>query len=446
MPMPWSRLLAWRPSPVALCGGGLVLALILCALPVKAQAEDLLAVYAQARAGDPLLAAADAQRGVQRELAVQARSALLPQWQLTATDQRTQPDSARSHQLSSSLSQVLFDLGKLRSWQAEDMQAAAQDARVRAAEQDLCARVARGYFGVLSAQAALASALTNEAAFAAQVAQAQSRFTAGLSAQVDVEQARAYHALSRSSTVQAQQALADAREALAQITGRTPGVLQPLAADLPALPPEPAQAQDWVARALAANPLLRAQAQELDASGQRLAAARAQHWPTVSLALDTDRRGGAGVPDVSRGRTDSVIGVRLTIPLFAGGATESAARQVGYQQAVQRENLEASRRALVRETQAQFQAVLSGVAMMQSTRAATTAANQALASTRAGQALCTRSMTDLLLAIQTQNAAQGAYDQARHAYVLARLLLQQAAGSLGEAELAAVNQLLQGNP
>jgi outer membrane protein len=51
-------------------------------------------------------------------------------------------------------------------------------------------------------------------------------------------------------------------------------------------------------------------------------------------------------------------------------------------------------------------------------------------------------MTDLLLAIQTQSAAQNAHDQARHGYVLARLLLLQSAGALGEAELAQANRLL----
>jgi outer membrane protein len=98
---------------------------------------------------------------------------------------------------------------------------------------------------------------------------------------------------------------------------------------------------------------------------------------------------------------------------------------------------------VLRETQAQFQAVMSGLALLDSTRNAMDAANRALGATRAGQALGTRTMTDLLLAIQTQNSAQSAFDQARHGYVLARLLLQQAAGQLTQAELAAVNQLLQ---
>ena len=448
----WPKVFRWPPSPATLCLLGLVIALILCALPVPAAqaaeasaspAEDLLQVYAQARAADPVLAGTDAQRGIQRETATQARAALLPQWQLSATDQRTQPDSGRSHTVASSISQVLFDLGRLRSWQAETTQAAAQDLRVRAAEQDLCGRVARAYFGVLSAEATLASMQANEAALATQVQQAQSRFASGLSAQVDVEQARAYHALSRSGTVAAQQALADAREALTQITGRTPGRLAPLLPDLPALPPEPAEPQAWVARTLAANPLLLAQSQELEASGQRIAAARAQHLPTLSLALDSERRGGSGIQEIDRGRTDNALGVRVTIPLFAGGAIESQTRQAAYRRDAQQQSLEASRRALAREAQAQFQAVVSGLALMDSARAAMEAANRALTATRTGQALGTRTMTDLLLAIQTQNSAQNAMDQARHGYVLARLLLQQAAGSLGEAELATVNQLLQ---
>jgi outer membrane protein len=52
-------------------------------------------------------------------------------------------------------------------------------------------------------------------------------------------------------------------------------------------------------------------------------------------------------------------------------------------------------------------------------------------------------MTDLLLAIQTLSAAQNAHSAARHRWVLARLLLEQSAGRIGEAHLQAVNALLQ---
>jgi outer membrane protein len=423
----------------------MLLGLLLAQPHAQAASDDLLGIYEQARAADPQLAAAAALRGVQREAAVQARAALLPQWQLDASDSRTQTSDSRSHAITSSLNQVLFDLGRLRTLDAERVLESAQDARVRAAEQALAARVAQAYFGVLSAQAALATAQVNEAAFATQAAQAQSRFESGLAAQVDVEQSRTYHALARGSTVQAQQRLADARAALAEITGRAPGELRPLAAALPALPPQPADAQAWVEQALQANPNLIALTLGVQAGERRIEAARAAHAPSLSASLDTRRAGGPAIAEADRGRSHTLLAVRLTVPLFAGGATQSGVRQAAFQRDALREALEAERRALIRETQAQHQAVLAGVALLDSTAAAVAAADRALAATRSGQALGTRSNTDLLLAIQTQASARNAHDQARHGYVLARLLLQQAAGSLGLAELTAANALLQGD-
>ncbi len=411
-------------------------------LPPLASAEDLLQVYAQARAQDPTLAAADAARGVQRELAVQARAPLLPQWSANASESRESSDGARLRQVNSNISQVLLDLGQLRTWDAAETLVSAQDATVRAAEQDLCARVATAYFGVLSAQAGLKTTLANESAFAQQVEQAQSRFDAGLSAAVDVDQAKAYYQLSRGASVGARQQLADAAQALAQITGQTPGELSPLVDELPALPPAPDDAQAWVTQALQANPLIQAQRLVVKSSDQSIAAARAGHLPTVSVGLDSANQRGLGVSTFDNGRTITQVALRLNIPIFAGGAVQSQTRQAVYQREGQRDQLEITQRSWVRETQAQYQAVLAGVALMQSARSAVEASNRMLESTRAGQPLGTRTMTDLLLAIQTQASAQNAYEQARHSYVLAKLLLQRAAGNLTEAELASVNLLL----
>ncbi|MCH7342379.1 TolC family outer membrane protein [Pelomonas sp. CA6] len=425
----------------------LALACAGCCLPAAAQTaappvvDDLLSIYAQARGADPLLASAHALRGQQQELAVQARAALLPQWTASAGELR-HGGGAREQQLGHSLSQVLLDLSRLRTLDAARTLLSAEDARVRAAESELCARVARAYFGVLSAQATLGTAQQIEEAYAQQVQQAQSRFEAQLSAAMDVEQARAYHELSRGATAQAREALADARQALAEITGQLPQTLRPLAAELPAHAPEPAQPEAWVAQALRDNPSLQAQALGLSASEQRVAAARAAHLPTLSLGWDGERRSGSAIAAQNAGRYDSTVALRLNIPLFAGGAIESQKRLAVHQQALQRETLEAARRALVRETQAQHQAVLSALAQLQSTRAAVDAAEKALLSTRSGLDLGARSMTDLLLAIQTRSNAHNAHAHARHRYVLATLLLQQAAGQLGERELAAVNQLL----
>ncbi|OWQ91358.1 hypothetical protein CDN99_09325 [Roseateles aquatilis] len=411
-------------------------------LPIAAQAEDLIEVYAQARANDPVLAAARAIRGGQQELAVQARAALLPQWSAQLAELRNQNDGSREHQLTHSLSQVLVDLSRLRSWDAAQTLVSAEDARVRAAEANLCARVASAYFGVLAQQASLATAQAIEDVYGQQVAQAQSRFEAQLSASLDVEQARAYYELARGNTAQVRESLLDARQALAQITGRMPGELLPLTPDLAMLMPDPADPEAWVAQSLRDNPALQAAALGVTASDQRVAAARAAHLPTLSVGLDGQRRAGDALAPQDAGRYNAVVGLKLTIPIFSGGAIESQKRQAIYQREQLRDDLEGARRAMTRETQAQYQAVLSSLSQMRTAGAAVQAAERALASTRSGLDLGARTMTDLLLAIQTQSNARNAWEQARHRYVLSKLLLQQAAGALGEPQLAAVNTLL----
>ncbi|WP_343639620.1 TolC family outer membrane protein [Roseateles sp.] len=423
----------------ALCAG--------CCLP--AAAEDLLEVYAQARAADPVLAGARSVLGQQQELAVQARAPLLPQWSAQLSEQRQDGGAGQhgvTHGITHSLTQVLVDLSQLRSWHAAQTLADAEGARVRAAEADLCARVARAYFGVLTAQAALTTAQAIEDAYGQQVAQAQSRFEAKLSASLDVEQARAYFELARGSTAQAREELLDARQAVAQLTGRMPGALHPLAPELAMLMPDPADPQAWVAQALRDNPSLQAASLAVTAGDQRVAAARAAHLPTLSAGLDGQRLSGSAVNSDITGRYNTTVGLKLTIPLFAGGATESQKRQAVFQREQLRDDLEGARRAMTRETQAQYQAVLSALSQMRTAGAAVQAADKALASTRSGLDLGARSMTDLLLAIQTQSNARNAWEQARHRYVLSKLLLQQAAGALGEPQLAAVNTLLDPAP
>ncbi|MCV2356955.1 TolC family outer membrane protein [Paucibacter sp. B2R-40] len=420
-----------------------LLLLTALAWPVLASADDLLSIYAQARAADPVLAKAQAQRGNQEEAAAQARAVLLPQWTLSAEKNQVNPGSANSNLMASHISQSLLDLSQWRSLAAETTLLSAQDARLRAAQQELCARVANAYFAVLIAQAGLGTSRANEAAFAEQVKQAQSRFEAGLSAQVDVDQARTFHQLVRGNVIQAEQVLADAKQALAEITGVQPGPLSPLAQDLPALPPQPQDAQAWVERALSSNPQLKAIGLDLSASERRIEAARAGHLPTLSLGLDSERRSGNAVPDAVSGRQINTVGLKLNIPLFAGGATQSQVRQAGFRRDAAQSDQESTRRALIRETQAQYQAVMATLAQMESSRLAVAAANQALASTKAGQSLGLRNMTDLLLAIQAQASAQNAHEQARHSFVLAKLLLSAAAGALDASELAAVNQWLQ---
>ncbi|MDQ3160090.1 MAG: TolC family protein, partial [Pseudomonadota bacterium] len=76
----------------------LAFALALLLLPGAAHADDLLQSYQNARNSDPQFAAAESSRLATRELAVQARAAMLPQINGNATMRRSQSDGPSTFQ------------------------------------------------------------------------------------------------------------------------------------------------------------------------------------------------------------------------------------------------------------------------------------------------------------------------------------------------------------
>jgi outer membrane protein len=430
---------------------GLAMAAVACALAAcrPASADDLMDVYRLARANDPVLAAADAQRAGTHDLADQARAALLPQASATAAIGRERDSGASrptlgAHTTDATLgvSQVVFDAGLWSQLQAARRTADAQDATLEAARQALCLRVATAYFDALLAADLLASVQANEDAFGQQVEQSQQRYKAGLDAQVDVDQSRSYQALAQGNTMAARQALVDALAAVAEITGSTPATLRTLREDLPLAPPQPTDAQAWVASALRGNPALAAASKGVDAADSAVDAARAGHLPTLSAGLNLGRPTGTPYGDAS-GRLANTAVLTLTVPLFAGGATQARVSQAVHQREGARDALETQRRAIERAARAAYGSVVTGIGQVRATRDAVAAAQASLAATRVGREVGNRTMTDVLNAIQTLAQAQAAYAQARHQFILGRLQLQQAAGTLTEADLANVNALLQ---
>ena len=430
-----------RPRVLALA-----LALGLCA---PAFADDLLDVWRLALANDPVLAAADAARAGSHDLADQARAALLPQASATAAVGRERDSgaarplaSAHTSDASLGVSQVVFDAGLWSQLKAARLAADAQDATLQAARQALCLRVATAYFDALLAQDILASVQANEDAFAQQVEQSQQRWKAGLDAQVDVDQSRSYQALAHGNTIAARQALVDALAAIAEITGSTPASLKALRDELPLAPPSPADPQAWVASALQGNPALWAAQKGVASAESSIDAARAGHLPSLSAGLNLGRPTGAPYGDTS-GRLANTALLTLNVPLFAGGATQARVSQAVHQRDGARDSLETQRRAIERATRAAYGSVVTGVGEVRSARDAVAAAQASLDATRVGREVGNRTQTDVLNAIQTLTQAQQAYAQARHQFILGRLQLQQAAGTLTEADLANVNALLQ---
>lgn len=446
----------------------LTLALTLAAVSLPSHGEDLMDAYQQARANDPVLAQADAQRLGVREGISQARSALLPQISANASLNQSSSNKSfsaglnsdnsngytRDRNYSASVTQSVFNLNQIANLRAAHSSASAQDELYNAAEQELYVRVATAYFNVLTAEDQLSYAQANEDAFKQQYEQADQRFKVGLSAITDVYQAKSYYEGAKAQTLGAQNALDDAREALTQITGKPVGPLKKLRDDLPLKAPTPADPKAWVQKALQNNPNVLSQQDNVAAAEHSINAARANHLPTLSASLSRGKdtswyRNGSyynpepGVVAPGNARWGTTIGLTLTVPIFSGGYTQSVVRQSIDQRDSAQDSLESQRRQVKRDTLNYYRSVLAGISQVQSGKAAVESGEKALDATRAGFQVGTQTMTDVLLAIQTLTSAESTYSQNRHQFILDKLLLEQTAGTADLKDLEKINALLQ---
>src|SRR5690606_11120237 len=245
----------------------LALALAAALLPATAGAADLLQTYEMARKGDPQLAIAEANALYTKEGQVQARAALLPQVNGSASLTRSRSEregvagnfESTTRRYGLGASQTLFDWGQISSLRAQRTLGAAADQNLAAANDDLMVRTAAAYFDVLVAIESMSAAETNEAAGRRQFDYADKRPEVGLAPITDVHEARAQYDQARANTILARNALQDAYQALAELTGQPVRALRALPDDFrPELPSLRSEADAWVAAAIERNPTLRA--------------------------------------------------------------------------------------------------------------------------------------------------------------------------------------------
>jgi len=211
-------------------------------------------------------------------------------------------------------------------------------------------------------------------------------------------------------------------------------------------PPKPDNAKAWVDAAMQTNPTLLAARYTVSADQHRVSAARAGHLPTLTAGVGYNKFGqwtntlpGSG----AYGPATTTVGLTLSIPLFSGGLTHARVKQAIYQRDADQGSLESERRQAERDASNYFNLVVDGIEQVDSARESVAAAKQSLASMRAGYSIGTQSLTNVVFAIETLANVQSEYTVVRHQFILNKLLLKQAAGTIDVHDLEAVNGLLQ---
>ncbi|WP_315386726.1 TolC family outer membrane protein [uncultured Stenotrophomonas sp.] len=436
----------------------LAIALAAALLPMTASAADLLQVYEMARNGDPQLSAAESTRLFDKEGAVQARAALLPQinGEASLTQNRTNPNhdissnsyTTKNRNYGVNASQTLFNWTQISNLRSQRELSKAADFTLDSANDDLIVRTSAAYFNVLVGIESLSAAETNEAAAKKQFDFADKRLEVGLAPITDVHEARAQYDQARANTIVAQNTLADSYQALTELTGQPVTDLRALPADFrPELPAKYATVDELVNRSVEQNPALKAQELKVSAAESSVQAARGGHYPTLSLGASAGRQAswgdvvGSGSNFSPDARSNS-IGLTLSVPIFSGGATQSGVRQALAQRDIAQDGYEQQKRALDRNTRNAYQTLKAGISEVEARRLAVVSAQSAYDASQVGLEVGTRTVLDVIQNQRILFAAQLEYANARYTFLQNRLLLGQAVGVLDVAELQDINRLL----
>lgn len=454
-----------------------------------ADAADLVTVYQRALQNDPLIREADANRLASRESKPQAIAALLPQVNASGAYERSQSDGSSTFPSTNQLTdeveiltrdseididtsqwqlqlrQTVFRWDQWASVARADSAVAQAEADYQAAQQDLIQRTAQRYFDVLAAQDTVDAAQATLEAFSRQLEQADKRFEVGLIAITDVQEARAAHDQAAAAVIAAKRSLATAHELLRELTGETFDSLAAPIDELPLNTPDPASEEQWVQAALDQNLGVISARLATDIAKQDVRIARSGHLPTIDIVASRssfDDKGdqiitnppstnpitGAPIPETvtvspaDRDSTNDMIGVQVTVPIYAGGGTSSRVRQRVYLHRAARERLERVNRETERATRDAYLGVISEISRVRALRQALESSKTALQATEAGFEVGTRTTVDVLDARRQLFEAQTNYSRSRYDYILTLFQLQLAAGTLDKTDLDAVNASL----
>jgi len=426
-------------------------------LVAPAQAQSLSQLLEQARGYDAAWQSARAQVDASASRADQARAGLLPSAALSGGVTRAVTDihvpssptiaqNQTTQTLGINAAQPLYRPANRITLEQGLRGVDVAQAQLDAATQDLLVRVSQAYFDVLAAQDTLAFVQAQKTAVSEQLAAAQRNFEVGTSTITDSREAQARFDLITAQEIAARNDLRVRQLALDQITGTTGTQPLPLVQPVPLPGVQPDNVADWVLRAQYSQPLVRQAAIAVDVAELETRKAETGHLPTVDLQagynIQRAPNGTATLPNISTRANGASVGVALNLPLFAGFAVQNRVKETLALEEKARADLENLRRSAAQNTRAAFFGVQSGLGQVQALEAAEASSQSALDANLLGYQVGVRINIDVLNAQSQLFQTKRDLALARYNVLLGTLKLRQAAGTLLEADVQAIDALL----
>ena len=420
--------------------------LILLAMSGAVKADSLSEIYGLAKQHDPELLEAAAQRDSAFEAINSTRSDLLPQIDLTAgyvyqdTDRHEADGSSGNVNLG--LVQSIYDRGSWISLSISEKTAREADARYAVTQQSVIYNITEAYFDVLSAKDNLRFVQSEREALAKQLNQTEQRFAVGSAPITDVQDAQAQYDNVVAQEIQAQNSVENALEELRAITGQPASNLSVLDINRFSTSMPELSANDLVQKASNENLQILAGRIQKDIAKEQISLADSGHLPTISLttgyeytkSFDEPNNPVTGYPQDDDENLFN-IGVSIDLPVYSGGRVTSEGKQAQYQYVAASQDLESTYRDVEKNIRAINNNIRSAIGSIKAYEQSLVSAKSALEATEQGFMVGTRTMVDVLDSTQNVYQAQKNLSDARYQYILSRVQLKQATGSLSEQDI-----------
>ncbi len=423
-----------------------------------AYAETLLEAYALALQSDPRFRAIKAEARASSTVIDQARAGLLPTIKFESEKTRTRQEIISSdnpvfasgktifptYNRTLSVTQPIFRLDLIRRFDQAESIIQQAEYTVLAAEQDLQLRTVAAYLVVLAASDSLALATAERDAVGKLLDLAREKRKMGLGTIIQQHDAEARYAVTTAREIEAQNKLRDARQGLREITGKLIENVQVLRDGFPLETPDPAAVEPWLESAQEQNLLLRARRAGVDVARKEIERQRAGHSPNLMLLLNRNRKNAGSTLYGGGSEVDTTdMTFRLTVPIFEGGLTSAVTEEAVFRHQKSQEELELEHRSVERTTRAAFDGTVNGVNLIQALRQSVIAQQSALEAKSEGYKAGLNTVLPVLDTQRDLYLARRDYSQSRYDYLINRLKLKQAAGTLSEADLAVIAAALQ---
>ena len=416
---------------------------------------DLMEAYQAALAQDARIRAARAARDSAIERLPQARAQLMPNIAINLgrnknNIERTQENALGqdvkfneeyfSYNQTLQLRQPLFRMPLIAGLRQAGYVVDDAEATLERELQDLGVRVTGAYMEALLAQDALELALKQKAVTTTQLDAAHKSLAAGFGTRTDIDEAQARLDMNVAEELSARQHVEFTRRQLEILIDQPVDMLARVdTTRLPLLPPTPADVAEWVRMADEHSPEVRALQARVDAAKAEIAKARGGHYPTVDAVAQISKSGSENVTSPRSSYTNHLIGLQVSIPLFAGGYVNSSVRQAIAEQVRAQENLEASRRDLAVRVHHEHRGVTEGVLRVRALEQAVRSAQQLVISSKRSFEAGSRTMVDVLDAEKRLQVALRDLAEARYLYLVSRVRLKALVGMDQERSIEEVN-------